>query len=146
MNAGAFEGCMAQICVRSEYFDAACGEVHELIGAEQAFGTRTSFYATHPEAIILGATLELTEGNAEEIRARMRDFMERRRRTQPLEYPSAGSVFKRPIGHFAGKLIEDCGLKGVSVGFYRQSRRRDGGRRQRVDPSDTDSRAGADGR
>ncbi len=116
MNAGAFEGCMSQICVSSEYLDMQSGEIRILCGEEQAFGTRTSFYATHPEAIILGATVELTEGNADQIRARMRDFMERRKRTQPLEYPSAGSVFKRPIGHFAGKLIEDCGLKGASVG------------------------------
>jgi len=116
MNAGAFGGCMEQICVSSEYYDIHTGEIVTLRGDAQQFGTRTSFYETHPEAVILGAVLQLQHGDAEEIRGRMSDFLQRRKNTQPLEYPSAGSVFKRPAGHFAGKLIEDCGLKGLTVG------------------------------
>ena len=116
MNAGAFGGCMADICESSEYFDMCTGSVATLYGREQEFANRTSFYQKHPNCIVLGATLVLREGNREEICRLMRDYMERRRRTQPLEYPSAGSVFKRPEGYFAGKLIEDCGLKGTRVG------------------------------
>lgn len=116
MNAGAFGGCMADICVSSEYFDMESGEVRILEGDAQGFDVRTSDYQLHPERVILGARLVLSHGNGDEIHAAMTDFMERRKRTQPLELPSAGSVFKRPVGHFAGKLIEDCGLKGTRVG------------------------------
>lgn len=116
MNAGAFGGCMADICEKSEYFDMRTGEIGVLCGDEQGFSNRTSIYETHPYYTVLCAELTLQKGNKSEICARMRDYMERRRRTQPLEFPSAGSVFKRPEGHFAGKLIEDCGLKGMRVG------------------------------
>lgn len=62
--------------------------------------------------IVLEAALKLKTGDREEIMARIEELSERRREKQPLEYPSAGSTFKRPEGYFAGKLIEDCGLKG----------------------------------
>ena len=126
MNAGAFGGCMADICVASEYFDCVSGDIHVLEGEAQAFGTRTSVYQHFPERVILGARLVLRVGNADDINATMLDFMERRRRTQPLELPSAGSVFKRPEGHFAGKLIEDCGLKGTRIGGAEVSRKHAG--------------------
>lgn len=116
MNAGAFGGCMADICVSSEYFDMESGDVCVLEGDAQGFGVRTSDYQSHPERVILGARLVLSHGNRDEIHAAMTDFMTRRKNTQPLEHPSAGSVFKRPVGHFAGKLIEDCGLKGRAIG------------------------------
>ena len=66
--------------------------------------------------LITGARLQLEKGDRGEIRAKMADLAQRRRSKQPLEYPSAGSTFKRPAGHFAGGLIEQCGLKGRSVG------------------------------
>ena len=66
--------------------------------------------------IVVSAVLQLAEGNQEEIQARMRELMEQRNSKQPVQYPSAGSTFKRPEGYFAGKLIQDAGLKGVSVG------------------------------
>ncbi len=66
--------------------------------------------------IILEATLSLTQGDRDEISARMRELNAKRREKQPLEYPSAGSTFKRPAGYFAGKLIQDAGLSGYSVG------------------------------
>ena len=116
MNAGAFGGCIADICQSTTYFDTSSGRVLTLCGAEQGFGTRTSIYEKNPHYTILGASLVFQPDECEVIDARMRDYISRRRRTQPLEYPSAGSVFKRPEGHFAGKLIEDCGLKGVTVG------------------------------
>lgn len=116
MNAGAFEGCMSQICVASEYFDLESKAVKRLSGERQEFGSRTSFYQAHPEAVILGAELELVPASQEAIKQTMEGFAARRKAMQPLEYPSAGSVFKRPVGHYAGKLIEDCGLKGYAVG------------------------------
>lgn len=116
MNAGAFGGCMADMCQSSFAFDLWSGETLTLCGEEQCFGHRTSVYEKTDRYVILGADLALRAGDREEISARMSDYLSRRRRTQPLEYPNAGSVFKRPEGHFAGKLIEDCGLKGVSVG------------------------------
>lgn len=116
MNAGAFGGEIAHICAASEYFDPQSGEIVRLEGAAQEFGTRSSFYSVHPNAVILGAELELQPDSIENIRDKMRDFSERRRASQPLDLPSAGSVFKRPTGHYAGKLIEDCGFKGYTVG------------------------------
>lgn len=126
MNAGAFGGCMADICISSEYYDTETDTLGKLCGEAQAFGTRTSAYAKDPHRIVLGARLSLQKGDAEEIASKMRDFAERRRASQPLELPSAGSVFKRPIGHFAGKLIEDCGLKGLRVGGAEVSRKHAG--------------------
>ncbi len=116
MNAGAYGGCMADICASSAYFDTASGSIKTLTGAEQAFAIRESIYTHHPEWVILGATLCLRQGEPAQIHAAMEDFSVRRKATQPLEFPSAGSVFKRPAGHYAGRLIEDCGLKGTAVG------------------------------
>ena len=116
MNAGAFGGEIAHICKASEYFDVKEGRIVRLEGDAQTFGTRSSFYSARTDAVILGAELELIPSSPDEIRERMRDFADRRRASQPLEYPSAGSVFKRPVGHYAGKLIEDCGLKGYAIG------------------------------
>ena len=79
------------------------------------FGYRTSV-VKEKGFIVLGATLRLKKGNSEEIKSLMSDFNGRRRDKQPLEYPSAGSTFKRPEGYFAGKLIEDSGLRGYKVG------------------------------
>ncbi|MBQ7580085.1 MAG: UDP-N-acetylmuramate dehydrogenase, partial [Clostridia bacterium] len=76
---------------------------------------RTSVYKDS-DKIICRAYMKLKKGDPDEIRAKMDDFMNRRKDKQPLDYPSAGSTFKRPEGYFAGKLIEDCGLKGAFVG------------------------------
>ncbi len=116
MNAGAYGGCMADICVVSDFYDAESNTVGSFSGEEQAFANRTSVYAQNPRYTVLGATLVLQRGVRAEIEAQMRELAARRRASQPLELPSAGSVFKRPEGHFAGKLIEDCGLKGMRVG------------------------------
>ncbi len=116
MNAGAYDGCMAGICVKSQYYDLQAERIVTLCGEAQNFSVRSSFYTDHPEAVILGARLALSKGNEQEICEKMKELAARRKASQPLEYPSAGSVFKRPAGHFAGKLIEDCGLKGLTVG------------------------------
>ncbi|MBE6699437.1 MAG: UDP-N-acetylmuramate dehydrogenase [Ruminococcaceae bacterium] len=116
MNAGAYGGSMSDICVGSHYYDLETSQRSSLIGNEQEFDYRKSIYQKHPERVVLGATLKLKKGNRNEITEAMRTYFEKRRATQPLDLPNAGSVFKRPEGHFAGKLIEDCGLKGLTVG------------------------------
>lgn len=87
----------------------------ELSNNNMQFSYRNSIIKNRP-FIVLETEFSLQEGNADEIRAKMDDFNERRRSKQPLEYPSAGSTFKRPEGYFAGKLIMDAGLRGYSIG------------------------------
>ena len=116
MNAGAYGGSMSDVCISSEYYDLKTGQVFGLLGDEQCFDYRKSIYQEHPEYIILSATLKLKKGKRRQITEQMRMYWEKRKNAQPLELPNAGSTFKRPEGHFAGKLIEDCGLKGLTVG------------------------------
>ncbi len=91
------------------------GRVRTLAAEELELGYRTSVIAKKGY-IVLEAVLELQKGEKENIQAVMDDLKERRVTKQPLEYPSAGSTFKRPEGYFAGKLIQDAGLKGYTVG------------------------------
>ena len=126
MNAGAYGGSMSDVCVGSQYYDLKTGVIGESIGDAQCFGYRKSIYQNHPERIILSATLQLKKGNRKTISEEMRTYWDKRRTTQPLELPNAGSTFKRPEGHFAGKLIEDCGLKGLTVGGAQVSQKHAG--------------------
>ena len=114
MNAGAYNGSMDQIVVETRYIDEA-GNLHSLLGDSHDFGYRKSFFSAHPEYLITSTKLQLHKGNAEEILATIDDLQKRRKEKQPLEYPSAGSTFKRPEGYFAGKLIQDAGLRGYSI-------------------------------
>lgn len=114
MNAGAYGGEMKQV-VRKVRVMEADGEIKTYEGEDLEFGYRTSVFKGKP-LVILDTEIDLTDGDPEEIDALMKDLMERRRTKQPLEYPSAGSTFKRPEGYFAGKLIEDAGLRGYSNG------------------------------
>ncbi|MGM9618571.1 MAG: UDP-N-acetylmuramate dehydrogenase [Oscillospiraceae bacterium] len=114
MNAGAYGGEMAQVVTRA----AALGEdgaVRVLTAEELSFGYRCSVFS-ESGAAALWAELRLAKGEESAIRGRMEELMQRRRASQPLELPSAGSVFKRPAGHFAGALVEKNGFKGVGVG------------------------------
>ena len=97
----------------------------ELPEQKLGLGYRTSII---PEKryIVLGAVISLTEGKKEEIKAQMDDLRQKRVSKQPLEYPSAGSTFKRPEGYFAGKLIQDSGLKGFTVGGAQVSEKHSG--------------------
>lgn len=114
MNAGAYDGEMKNI-VHSVSDISPDGQIGRIEKQDLGFGYRTSVYRTN-NRIITGVTLKLQKGNPEEIRSKMDDYMQRRSTKQPLEYPSAGSVFKRPEGNFAGALIERCGLKGKMCG------------------------------
>ena len=114
MNAGAYDGEMKNV-VHSVSHVSPDGKIGRIEKDDLDFGYRTSVYRKN-NMIITGVTLKLEKGNTDDIRNKMDDFMNRRTSKQPLEYPSAGSVFKRPEGNFAGALIQQCGLKGKSVG------------------------------
>lgn len=116
MNAGAYTGETRDILSSSVYLDLNDMKLHTLSKQEHCFGYRTSSYKEHPERIILSATFELEKGERDEIKAEMEDFMSRRRDKQPLEYPSAGSTFKRYPGRYTAQMIDSVGLKGVRVG------------------------------
>ncbi len=116
MNAGAYGGQTADILSSSTYYDMETGALSTLACADHAFDYRNSIYRAHKKWIILSASFALQPGNQMEIRSVMEDFMQRRRTKQPLEYPSAGSVFKRYPGRYTGQMIDECGLKGKSVG------------------------------
>lgn len=125
MNAGAYDGQMAGVVEQTTYLDGT-GAVCELIGAEHAFGYRQSVFREHPGWTILRATLRLRRGDPATILDKMNDLAQRRREKQPLNYPSAGSTFKRPAGGFAGQLIEEAGLKGASIGAAQVSEKHAG--------------------
>jgi len=116
MNAGAYDGEISFILTESRYFDTSTGEIGVIRGKDHLFGYRESIYRTYPERIIIGATFSLSRGNKSEIESKMQDFMSRRREKQPLEFPSAGSSFKRYPGYFTAKLIDEAGMKGARVG------------------------------
>ena len=116
MNAGAHGGAISDVLISSRAYDTATGSVIELDREAHKLAYRHSVYMSAPNLICLSAKFLLTSDSEESIRAKMRENMKKRRDTQPIELPSAGSFFKRPEGHFAAKLIDDAGLKGLRVG------------------------------
>ncbi len=114
MNAGAYGGEMKDILLETEVLDGD-GQFRNLKNEELELGYRTSIIAKKGY-VVTEVKLKLEKGAGEQILARMEELRERRTMRQPLEYPSAGSTFKRPEGYFAGKLIMDAGLAGCAVG------------------------------
>ncbi len=114
MNAGAYGGEIKQVAVRTEFLDLS-GKPHALEGEAQDFSYRHSAFTQKP-CVVTSVEFALTMKPETEIRAKMQELMARRRASQPLELPSAGSTFKRPIGGYAAALIEQAGLKGLTVG------------------------------
>lgn len=114
MNAGAYGGEMSQILVGVRALDDK-GQIVELAADQLELGYRHSIMM-EKQYVVLGARIHLEKGNPEKIQAQMDDLKEKRIAKQPLEYPSAGSTFKRPEGAFAGKLIMDAGLCGFRIG------------------------------
>ena len=117
MNAGAYGGQMSDVVIETEAYDVKAQKLVTISGDEHKFSYRHSLFAENHELIVLSTTMKLSAGDAEEIFAKMNKNMTSRKEKQPLELPNAGSTFKRPGENiFVGKLIEDAGLKGYSVG------------------------------
>ena len=114
MNAGAYGGEMKDVLINSEYVSPD-GTSGELDNEAMQLSYRHSAYEDSG-LVITAASVRLTPGDPEQIKNTMHDIISRRRDKQPLEYPSAGSTFKRPEGYYAAALIDQCGLKGLTVG------------------------------
>ncbi len=114
MNAGAYDGEMKQV-VETVKLITPEGEIITKDSEEMEFSYRHSILKEKPY-LVLSVTIKLRKGEKEQIKARMEELAQKRREKQPLEYPSAGSTFKRPEGYFAAKLIQDAGLRGLMVG------------------------------
>jgi len=114
MNAGAYDGEIKDTVIECTFLDEN-NKIKTLNNNELNFSYRHSYFHDH-KCCILSTKIKLNIGNKEDIKAKMDEFLARRVAKQPLEYPSAGSTFKRPIGAFAAKLIDDCGLKGYRIG------------------------------
>ena len=114
MNAGAYDGALSDVI--TEVTALFPDGVRTIPAQELHFSYRHSLFTEEREAVVLHARLQLRPGDSSEIRRRMEELMTRRKTSQPLEYPSAGSTFKRPVGYFAGRLIEDAGMKGARIG------------------------------
>ena len=123
MNAGAYGGEMKNVITHiTAFWD---GEIREMSVEEAQLSYRHSVFSDS-DGVVLGATVRLTKDDPAAIRERMDELMVRRKTSQPLEYPSAGSTFKRPVGNFAGTLIEKTGLKGLTVGGAQVSQKHAG--------------------
>ena len=124
MNAGAYGGELCQVVTKVDAYDKE-GNFHTFANEDLQFGYRRSLLK-EKGYIVTKVYMECKEGDQEEIKAYMTDLSTRRIEKQPLEYPSAGSTFKRPEGYFVGKLIEDTNLKGASVGGAKVSEKHGG--------------------
>lgn len=125
MNAGAYGGEMKDIVTKVRFLQVD-GTMAEYTGEEMQFAYRNSILKNKPECIVTEVEMTLQPGDENEILTTMQDLAKRRKDKQPLEYPSAGSTFKRPEGHFAGKLIGDAGYGGYCVGGARVSEKHNG--------------------
>ena len=125
MNAGAYGGEMKDIVKSVKMLDMETMEIVTKSVDEMEFSYRTSIVKKHPY-LVLEVVMKLSKGEATLIKARMDELKEQRTEKQPLEYPSAGSTFKRPEGYFAGKLIQDSGLKGYKIGGAQVSEKHSG--------------------
>lgn len=114
MNAGAYGGEMKDVVIYTEYVDSE-GELRELKGEQHEFGYRSSIIQKNG-GVVVKSVLKMQKRDKAAIKALMDELSKRRKENQPLEFPSAGSIFKRPQGYYTGKLIQDCGLKGYRIG------------------------------
>ncbi len=115
MNAGAYGGEIRDVVVKTTYLDTETLEIKTIFGDEHRFGYRHSIFKENGGVILL-SEFQLKKGNIEDITAAMDDYKKRRVDKQPLEFPSAGSTFKRYPGRYTGQMIDECGLKGCTVG------------------------------
>jgi UDP-N-acetylmuramate dehydrogenase len=115
-NAGAFQKSMKNVVKKVEVFDAKELRIENYELRDCRFGHRDSFFKRNKNLIILSVVLKLKKGRKSEIKKKIKEYLNYRKETHPLNYPSAGSVFKNPKGFSAGELIEKCGLKGKKIG------------------------------
>jgi UDP-N-acetylmuramate dehydrogenase len=116
MNAGAYGYDISMICEKVSCLSSETLAEGSFEGKELTFGYRRSAFTERKDLVVTSAVFSLEQGDKEKIKCEMEDYAARRKASQPLDLPSAGSVFKRPEGYFAGKLVDDCGLKGLRVG------------------------------
>lgn len=119
MNAGAYDHDVGEFCKEVSLFSYKDENIIIKSGADMDFGYRKSYVQQgqpNDNLLVLDATFQLRQGEEQDIREKMKELNNRRKQSQPLDFPSAGSTFKRPPGFFAGKLIQDSGLKGMSIG------------------------------
>jgi len=115
-NAGAFGESIGNIIKQVEVFNSEKEKIENYSQKDSGFAYRESVFKKRPELVILSAELELKIGNKEEIQKKMKEYLDYRKDRQPLEFPSAGSIFKNPSDISAGQLIDQCGLKGKRIG------------------------------
>ena len=115
MNAGAYNGEMKDIVVSTKYLDLDDMQIYEIDNKDHGFEYRSSRFSKNKD-VIISTKLKLDKGNKEEIKEKMNSNMKQRNEKQPVNYPNAGSIFKRGNDFFASKLIDECGLKGYNVG------------------------------
>lgn len=125
MNAGAYGGQISDVLVSCKYLDENLN-LKEIENKDMNYSYRHSIFIDNPNYIVLEAKFKLNKGNMEEIDSKMKENNISRKTKQPYEYPSAGSVFRRPEGYFVGKLVQDAGLRGVSVGGAQVSEKHTG--------------------
>lgn len=128
MNAGAYGGEMADVVTSVDYYDPKTQSIHTASKDALDFAYRHSLFEDKPHLVVLSVTLSLPVGEHDVIDAEMKKNMEARREKQPLNFPNAGSVFKRPTqdGCSVGKMVEDCGLKGYTIGGAQVSEKHGG--------------------
>lgn len=124
MNAGAYGSEMKDVVISAEYIDEN-GDIRAVSADEMELSYRHSIFSGR-DLVIVSVTMKLSQGEPSEIKAAMDECMNKRSSKQPLEYPSAGSTFKRPEGSYASLLIEQCGLKGFTVGGAQVSEKHSG--------------------
>lgn len=126
MNAGAYGGEMKDVVESVVTYYLPEQKLYETLNEQCQFSYRHSAFQTIPGCAIVSAVFRLKEGNGDQIAAKMRELNEKRRAKQPLDLPSAGSAFRRPEGYYAAALIEECGLKGYTVGDAQVSEKHSG--------------------
>lgn len=126
MNAGAFGSEIKDILVETTYINLKTQEIRTIKNSEHKFEYRSSIFEDMNDVIILSAKFKFTKGNKYEIQSKMNEYMEKRLTTQPLDFPSAGSTFKRGNNYITAKLIDDAGLKGFSIGGAKISEKHTG--------------------
>lgn len=125
MNAGAYGGEISDVIKSAHYIDSD-GKIKEIVKDNMKLSYRHSIFSEKENMIITDMTMKLTQGELAEIENKMAENLKNRKDKQPLEYPSAGSTFKRPEGSYASLLIEECGLKGMTVGDAQVSEKHSG--------------------